>query len=401
MILNSKIQSRIKENYQIREDNLSDDYACKNSAYKRIHSLKPEELSLRAPFSRDADRILHSMGYARYIDKTQVFFLTNNDHITHRSLHVQLVSKIGRTIGRALQLNEDLIEAIALGHDIGHVPYGHQGESILNDICQKYGLGVFKHNIQSVKWLHTIESGHDLTIQVLDGILGHNGEKDEYYFEPVLNISKEALYKKYEAEKRDHPINPSTYEGCVVRLSDNIAYLARDIIDAVTVNLINNDDLEKFPEICKNILEIDSINEHNLVELQGKTIDILVKDIIETSFDNKNIGLSTEMSNFLIQFKDYNYQKIYHNDKLLQEKMKISHIFKTLFEHFVKDLENENLKSPIYEDFIKLKGISQDYITKATNEELVVDYIAGMTDRYSESRFRSIVLPIRRTTYGE
>ena len=202
MILNSKIQSRIEENYQRREDNLSN-YACKNSAYKRIHSLKPEELSLRAPFSRDADRILHSMGYARYIDKTQVFFLINNDHITHRSLHVQLVSKIGRTIGRALQLNEDLIEAIALGHDIGHVPYGHQGESILNDIYKKSGLGVFKHNIQSLKWLHTIESGHDLTIQVLDGILGHNGERNNYNFIPDLDISKEALNKKYDTKKKE------------------------------------------------------------------------------------------------------------------------------------------------------------------------------------------------------
>ena len=400
MILNSKIQSRIEENYQRREDNLSN-YACKNSAYKRIHSLKPEELSLRAPFSRDADRILHSMGYARYIDKTQVFFLINNDHITHRSLHVQLVSKIGRTIGRALQLNEDLIEAIALGHDIGHVPYGHQGESILNDIYKKSGLGVFKHNIQSLKWLHTIESGHDLTIQVLDGILGHNGERNNYNFIPDLDISKEALNKKYEEERRDHPINPSTYEGCVVRLSDNVAYLARDIIDAVTVNLINNDDLEKFPETCKNILEIDSINKHNLIELQSKTIDILAKDIIETSFDNENIGLSTEMSDFLIQFKEFNYKTIYHNNKLLQEKLKITHIFETLFDHFLEDLKNKNLISPIYKDFIKLNGISKDYITNATNEELVVDYIAGMTDRYCESSFGSIVLPIRRTTYGE
>lgn len=400
MRLNPTIELKIEENFRKREDILGK-FACKNSDYKRIHNLKPEEPYLRAPFSRDADRILHSMGYTRYIDKTQVFFLTNNDHITHRSLHVQLVSKIGRTIGRALQLNEDLIEAIALGHDIGHVPYGHQGETILDEICKNNGLSVFKHNIQSVKWLHTIESGHDLTIQVLDGILGHNGERNNYNFEPTLDISKEALYKKYEEEKRDHPINPSTYEGCVVRLSDNIAYLARDIIDAVTVKLIDNDDLEKFPKYCKDVLEIDSINIDHLIELQGKTIDILAKDIIKTSFDSESIGLSKEMSDFLIQFKNFNYQNIYLNDRLLQEKPKISHIFKTLFAHFVKDLESEDKNSPIYEDFVQLKGISQDYLTNATNEEKVIDYIAGMTDRYCESRFRSIVLPIRRTTYGE
>lgn len=400
MFLNPRLQSKIDESYQRWEENLSD-LACKSSSYQRIKNLKIEEQSLRTPYSRDADRILHSMAYARYIDKTQVFFLNNNDHITHRSLHVQLVSKIGRTIGRALQLNEDLIEAIALGHDIGHAPYGHQGEKILNDICQKNKLKGFKHNIQSVKWLNTIESDHDLTIQVLDGILGHNGEKDNYNFSPDLELSIESFNQKIVSEIHNHPINPSTYEGCVVRLSDNIAYLARDIIDAVSVKLLNDEDLVDFPELCKSTLELKSIETDTLQELQRRTIDILAKDIIETSFENDSIGLSSDMSDFLTQFKKYNYRKIYENSQLLQEKPKIKHIFETLFYQFLDDLEGNNRNSPIFGDFKLLKGISKDYINNATNGELVIDYIAGMTDRYCESKFSSIVLPERRTTYGK
>src|SRR4030042_4140702 len=142
----------------------------------------------RQHFSLDTDRILHSLAYSRYIDKTQVFYLVKNDHITHRVLHVQLVSKISRTIGRLLRLNEDLIEAIALGHDIGHAPFGHDGEKFLSRLSMRYGLGRFFHNIQGVRFLEKIERkgrGWHLSLQVLDGILCHDGELHSQALHPA------------------------------------------------------------------------------------------------------------------------------------------------------------------------------------------------------------------------
>ena len=166
----------IKENMLRYEKDLNK-YATHNIDAIR---LKDSKSDLRPEFYRDIDRIIHSLGYTRYGDKTQVFSNNENDHISKRIVHVQLVSKIARTIGRALKLNEDLIEAIALGHELGHVPFGHVGERILNDISLKNNEGIFMHNIQSVRTLMDIENngkGSNLTIQVLDGILCHNGEE--------------------------------------------------------------------------------------------------------------------------------------------------------------------------------------------------------------------------------
>ncbi len=164
MDVRTDLLNRIGEAIEHREGIYSS-LATKNSQYVRRHQIKEEEPLVRPPFFRDADRIIHSKAYARYIDKTQVFFLVDNDHVTHRVLHVQLVSKISRTIGRALRLNEDLIEAISLGHDIGHVPYGHFGETILSELCEKNGIGKFYHNVQSVQFLNVVENC-DLTLQV-------------------------------------------------------------------------------------------------------------------------------------------------------------------------------------------------------------------------------------------
>ena len=157
-----------------------------------IRRLKEEQLEMgyRQFFSVDVDRILHSHAYTRYIDKTQVFYLIKNDHITHRVLHVQLVSKIARTMGRLLRVNEDLIEAIALGHDIGHTPFGHDGEEFLSDLCEAHGMGRFLHNIQSVRFLQEIErkgKGWNLSLQVLDGIACHDGELPPRALEPRKN----------------------------------------------------------------------------------------------------------------------------------------------------------------------------------------------------------------------
>ena len=220
------------------KESLYSPYATKNMQYNRRRQIKKEDPLLRPPFFRDADRIIHSKAYARYIDKTQVFFLVDNDHITHRVLHVQLVSKVGRTIGRALRLNEDLIEAISLGHDIGHVPYGHLGEQILSKLCEEHKIGPFLHNVQSVHFLDTIEKC-DLTLQVLDGILCHNGEVHNKNLKPTGTTDWETFDSNIKKIKAGEDIIPSTMEGCVVRIADTIAYLGRDLKDAIEVNLIH------------------------------------------------------------------------------------------------------------------------------------------------------------------
>lgn len=234
-----------KLNFLNKENNLSE-YATKSSEAIRI---KEESFDIRPNYFHDIDRIIHSLSYTRYSDKTQVFSYKENDHISKRMIHVQLVSKIARTIGRALNLNEDLIEAIALGHDIGHTPLGHQGEYILDELCQKELNERFAHNIQSVRHCMYVENkgnGLNLSIQVLDGIMCHNGEilSNEYMPEKKdLNEfmkEYELSYKDLEASKKFHPM---TLEGCVVRISDVIGYIGRDIEDAVILGKIKREEI--------------------------------------------------------------------------------------------------------------------------------------------------------------
>jgi dGTPase len=187
--MNDKIWNEIISNNFERENKTLSEFACKSEDAIRLFDEKlPDEDNLRPSFFHDTDRIIHSLSYSRYIDKTQVFFLFDNDHITHRVLHVQLVSKIARTIGRFLKLNEDLIESIALAHDIGHTPFGHDGEKYLNNILNSLRQNYyFCHNAQSVRFLKDIENrgkGLNLALQVYDGILCHNGEIVNHKYEP-------------------------------------------------------------------------------------------------------------------------------------------------------------------------------------------------------------------------
>ena len=234
-----------------------------------------KQIGHRQSFALDADRILHSRAYTRYIDKTQVFYLIDNDHITHRVLHVQLVSKIARTIGRFLRLNEDLIEAIALGHDIGHPPFGHDGEAVLAKICLEQGLPAFQHNIQSVRFLDKIEKkgvGWNLTIQTLDGILCHDGEIHDHALRPSRGKSFSDLDREM-AQKAFEPktgLVPMTLEGCVVRFSDTISYIGRDIEDAIELNLISRAEI---PPSCRQ----------RLGDTNGTIVYRLVEDIITHS----------------------------------------------------------------------------------------------------------------------
>ena len=226
---------------------LSPEATTSTTGYRRKDE-KQLKTEYRQSFAVDVDRILYSLAYTRYIDKTQVFYLVKNDHITHRVLHVQLVSKVARTIGRFLRLNEDLIEAIALGHDIGHAPFGHEGEDYLSKLCRENNIGSFNHNVQSVHFLDCVEKkgkGWNLCLQTLDGILCHDGEVHNQHLTPqrdkTFSILDRELMEK--TKHPDTPLVPMTLEGCVVRMADTISYIGRDIEDAIRLSLIKRSDL--------------------------------------------------------------------------------------------------------------------------------------------------------------
>jgi dGTPase len=368
----------------IREkESLLSPRAARNDDAVRRHNRTPDDIRTR--FSRDADRIIHSRAYARYIDKTQVFYLVDNDHITHRVLHVQLVSKIARTIGRSLRLNEDLIEAIALGHDIGHIPYGHTGEACLSAICEAAGIGPFRHNVQSIRFLDRIEDC-DLTLQVLDGILCHNGEGYDHRLAPSPCPDWAAFDARVAAVQEcgeDPP--PATLEGCVVRFADTIAYIGRDIQDAREVNLIAGDD--PIPMAAAEVLGSGT----------REIVHALIMNAVANSDPSGDgcIAYDDEHAAALKALKEFNYRHIYENNKLTSEKAKIGRMYDAVFFACVEDVTADRTAAPIYRDFIDTAWISERYVASARPEELARDFIAGMTDRYFETRFREIMLPRR------
>jgi dGTPase len=369
--------------YIAEKESLLARFAARSGDGIRRYGYKPEDI--RTVYSRDADRIMHARAYARYIDKTQVFYLVRNDHITHRVLHVQLVSKIARTIGRSLRLNEDLIEAIALGHDIGHIPFGHTGEACLSAICEREGIGAFRHNVQSIRFLQEIENC-DLSLQVADGILNHNGETNDDRLEPRFDKTWQDLdlqMASITVGGGAHP--PMTLEGCVVRFADTIAYIGRDIQDAEEVGLIA--DARAIPPLVSEVLG----------EENPSIIDTLIKDLIEQSDteDIPAIGYGSDVARALAELKRFNYEHIYHHPLVTAERPRITKMYETVYGTFLADMEDDRRDSKIFTDFIDADWINPAYRERATEPELVRDYIAGMTDRYFEDRFCEIVMPRR------
>lgn len=344
--------------------------ACKNSDAIRF---KEEKNDFRPPFLRDSDRIIYCLSYTRYIDKTQVFSSKENDHISKRMTHVQMVSKVARTIGRALNLNEDLIEAAALGHDIGHVPFGHEGEFILNKISLENNEGYFNHNIQSVREFMILENqgnGLNLSVQVLDAIMCHNGELELKKYEPVKKSSEEFL-KEYNQAYIDKDINkklkPMTLEGCVVRVSDIIAYLGRDIEDAIRLGLL------KIEDIPSSITDVVGTTNREI-------INTFVLDIIENSYNKNYLSMSDEVFNALKELKKFNYEHIYskaHDKNTLDY---WEECFRKVFNYSMKSLENNDENALINSDY--LNHMSFNYINNTSNARKVIDFIAGMTDEY-------------------
>lgn len=361
------IDKEIYENMKIK--NLSK-YAC---PYEDAIRFKNEDNDIRPSFFRDIDRILYSLSYTRYLNKTQVFSYEENDHLSVRMTHVQFVSKIARTIGRALNLNEDLIEAASLGHDLGHTPFGHVGEAILNEISLENNEGYFNHNIQSVRLLMNVENygkGYNLTLQVLDAIMCHNGEFANIEYHPVEKTKEDFLeeyYKSYEDRNVLKQMKPMTLEGCVVRISDMIAYLGKDIEDAVRLNKVT------FADIPENIKKVLGTSNREIV-------NTITLDIIRNSLNKNYIKLSREVFNAIVDLKKYNYENIYYKVYSKEERDKLELMFRTLFKKYLNDLENNNENSVIISKY--LNKMSEEYKNNNSYARIVIDYIAGMTDEY-------------------
>ena len=358
----------ILKNMNKFEEGLSK-YACKNSDSLRF---KAELDDIRPPFFRDTDRIIYSLSYTRYLDKTQVFSNSLNTNISKRMTHVQLVSKIARTIGRALNLNEDLIEASALGHDLGHVPFGHVGEAILNKISLRNNEGYFNHNIQSVRTLMFVENngkGSNITLQVLDAIMCHNGELPLGMYKPKLKNKEIFLteyYESYRNKKIIKKLVPMTLEGCVVRISDIIGYIGRDIEDAIRLGIIKKE------ELPKNIMNL-------LGDSNKELINNIILDIINNSVGKNYIKMSDDIYKAICDLKKYNYDNIYIKANSKEDIKRYEKMFERLFSKYLNDIENNNLESAIFKVF--LNDMDNSYLKNSAARK-VIDFIAGMTDEY-------------------
>lgn len=374
--VNNQIESRL-----ISKENSLAPYACKSSEAIRFQE---EQMDIRPSFFHDSDRIIHSYCYSRYIDKTQVFYLVENDHITHRVLHVQLVSKIARTIGRFLNLNEDLIEAISLGHDVGHTPFGHDGERIISRFLQEQGEGVFEHNVQSFRLFHDLEAygkGLNLTAQVLDGIICHNGEILQNSYGCNRNKTSERLLVEYHDSLKgifkSKDMVPMTLEGCVMRISDVIAYIGRDIEDAIILKLVKREDIP-----------------HEITEVLGnrnaEIVNTLITDLVNNSIDKDSLAFSPDVFEALDQLKKWNYENIYHNPKKSSQDEKIKSMFQAVLEECLEELDTNKKVTGINHWF---NSMGTEYKETTSKPRIVADYVSGMTDDYLMNAYKEIVIP--------
>ncbi|KXG75890.1 deoxyguanosinetriphosphate triphosphohydrolase [Thermotalea metallivorans] len=313
-------------------------YASK-SANTKGRKIEEEKCSIRTEYQRDRDRILHAKAFRRLKHKTQVFLSPEGDHYRTRLTHTLEVAQISRTIARALQLNEDLTEAIALGHDLGHTPFGHSGEKVLNHIHP----GGFRHNEQSLRVVDHLEKGKlgfglNLTFEVRDGILNHTGEEE-----------------------------PITLEGQIVKLSDRIAYINHDIDDALRANVLTPSDLPK-----------DCIEK--LGASHSERINNMIIDVIYFSYDKPRIGMSDEKLYYTNKLRQFMFENVYLSKKAKKEEEKAQYIMEQLYHYFAEHPDRMPLEI-------------QGRIEKGNIREVVKDYIAGMTDRYVIHRYMDIYVP--------
>lgn len=330
----------LRENLEQREYEILSKYAAK-AAETRGRQYSEEKCQVRTDYQRDRDRIVHSKSFRRLMHKTQVFLAPEGDHFRTRLTHTLEVSQIARTIARALALNEDLTEAIAMGHDLGHTPFGHNGENFLDE----RHLGGFQHNVQSLRVVEVLESngkgrGMNLTLEVRDGILNHTGK-----------------------------VMPITLEGQIVKISDRIAYINHDIDDALRGGIIMESDL---PKDCVEILG----NDHRT------RINTLVNDLVKNSDGKDRIIMSEECSFYMDKLRTYMFENVYHNKvvKKDEELDKIKNMIFSLYDYYEKNPK-------------ELPVETREMIQEFGIDEVVKDHIAGMTDRYALSIFSKIFIP--------
>jgi len=341
------------------------------------------ETGFWAAYKLDLERIIHSKALRRYSDKTQVVYLVANDHITHRGYHVQCVSSFSRGLASLLGLNSDLVEAIALGHDVGHPPFGHEGEGYLSEICKHAGLGAFSHSRQSCRLFQEIEP-LNLSLQTYDGFLCHDGGMKKRVQTPAFDKAFSAHYSEMNLRKEDPEcdLEPKTLEGLLVKMTDSVSYIAKDLADACSLQIIKRDEI---PKTC-----LGTTNEEILMRAGA--------DLVQNSYNTDSIGFSEEVFDALQTLRAFNFERIYVWPPLKTESKKIRQAFWHLFELLLDDYERNASQSYLWKHFLHSKESA--YKEKRPVEH-VVDYIAGMTDRYFIRLLEKLIVPKNITVFDE
>ncbi len=352
-------------------------FACKDaSAIRRCPAERDRDTRIRPAYVRDAEKIVHLPAYNRMSGKTQVFSFRANDDLSRRGLHVQLVARVARDIGRALGLNLDLIEAIALGHDIGHTPFGHAGERFLNDVFHERTGRWFFHNVQSVRVIDVL-GGRNVSLQTLDGCLTHNGEFEQQVFE-TSGLAEFDTFDRVVAscwetgENAIGHLRPMTLEGCVVRISDIIAYVGKDRQDAIRAGLLDEGAFDDGLGGAYN----------------SWALSAFVADVVENSVGCDRIAMSEAGFAELKRAKRENYEKIYGAGEVSSGLgRETAQLFCALYDHELEALRAGDESSAIFCQHIRgcerrLAHYGREYAWEDDPDQTVVDFISAMTDDY-------------------
>ncbi len=360
-------------------------YACPDTAaVRRLQRPSDAPKILRPPFSKDADKILNSAFFNRYADKTQVFSFYRNDDLSRRALHVQLVSRIARNIGSLLGLNTDLIEAIAIGHDMGHTPFGHAGEQMLHRLYQERTGRCFKHNLHGVRVLDTIVP-YNISLQTLDGILCHNGELPLAEYHPAFLpdfAAFDARTQECYQPQCSNPLIPCTLEGCLVRICDMLAYLGKDRQDAVKAHLISSEEI---------------FTQTGIGSTNAEIINNLEVNLIENSYGKPYLKLDDVHFAALKHWKQENYDLLYHNESVQQQiRDSMMPMMEQLYAAIRADAVAHRKDSYLYQHHIALIEEKRKWYpaaipyTESDPDDLTVDFIAAMTDDYFVDYYRML-----------
>lgn len=374
-----KSEMQALDSYRQKVERLEEQGLHPKAALSQGHTrYSGSEIDHRLPYKRDVDRIVHSKAYARYSDKTQVVYLVDNDHVTHRNLHVQLVSNFARGIAEILRLNLDLVEAISLGHDVGHPPFGHEGETYLSELSEEYGNGIFAHPWQSCR-LFTMIEPLNLGLTVYDGFLCHDGGMSTTKLEPRFNKTWKDHLDDLQQKKQDPDKNiiPGTLEGCLVKFCDTMSYVGRDIEDAVRLGILHREDI---PNTILGTSNRDILS-------------YLAQDMISQSYQKDYIALSQEAFDALKVLREFNFRQIYMHPKLKVESKKVKRGYRIIFEFLLDEFKNHGEESYLWKEFLYNKP--KVYLTSASPVQMVIDYISGMTDNFFVRTLEKIFVPAR------